>query len=100
MRYVFKRKWERFFFFIFRERISDVFEGCYFEDFFCFRIGRGLGVNVGFFVSFSIFFGSGYIQARRRNVKIFYFFFLSLQIPFEMKGMFEKRKKVFKEIKI
>lgn len=42
---------------------------------FFFRIGRGLGVNVGFFVSFSIFFGSGYIQARRRNVKIFYFFF-------------------------
>lgn len=65
---------------------------------FFFRIGRGLGVNVEFFVSFSIFFWVYTGEKKKR--KDILFFFLSLQIPFEMKGMSEKRKKVFKEIKI
>lgn len=55
-------------------------------------------MNVEFFVSFSIFFWVYTGEKKKR--KDILFFFLSLQIPFEMKGMSEKRKKVFKEIKI
>lgn len=71
--------------------------------FFFFRIGKVLGiVNVGFFVSFSVFFWKWvYIYRREEEtLRIFYFvvkvsgfFFFSLQIPFEMKGMSGKKKK-------
>lgn len=64
-----------FFFFLYLERRNQRrFRRMLFSKilFFFFRIGKGLGiVNVGFFVSFSIFFVDIYIE--EETLRIFYF---------------------------
>lgn len=94
--------WERFFsfFFIVREKESATFsKDVIFEDsFFFFSNWEGIGDCECRILCFFLYFFCGYIY-RRGNVKDILFccegfriFFFSLQIPFEMKGMSEKKR--------